>query len=191
MTRHGAGCTGEARGTGAAMLSGFNTNLRHRGVLFHVQTEDSGRANPHIISHLFHGGNILASRKQDYRDLLDLGELPDAVREMMESQHKDMLRSLIRGDCDAQIVERLGREVFGDITADTQADLDTPDPDAREPVDATEGIAAEPSTPASAESSKDRIARAFGDGVVSQKPLDEVVLDYLVESARKRKRPSS
>jgi len=191
MTRHGAGCTGEARGTGAAMLSGFNTNLRHRGVLFHVQTEDSGRANPHIISHLFHGGNILASRKQDYRDLLDLGELPDAVREMMESQHKDMLRSLIRGDCDAQIVERLGREVFGDITADTQADLDTLEPDAREPVDATEGIAAEPSTPASAESSKDRIARAFGDGVVSQKPLDEVVLDYLVESARKRKRPSS
>ena len=41
------------------------------------------------------------------------------------------------------------------------------------------------------ETSKDRIARAFGDGVVSQKPLDEVVLDYLVASARKRKRPPS
>jgi len=175
------------------MLSGFNTNLRHRGVLFHVQTEDSGRANPHIISHLFHGGNILASRKQDYRDLLDLGELPDAVREMMESQHKDMLRSLISGDCDAQIVERLGREVFGDITADTEADLDSFEVEAfeAEDVDAMEGIAAEPSELPPAESSKDRIARAFGDGVVSQKPLDEVVLDYLVESARKRKRPSS
>jgi hypothetical protein len=180
------------------MLSGFNTNLRHRGVLFHVQTEDSGRANPHIISHLFHGGNILASRKHDYRELLDLGELPDAVRELMESQHKGMLRGLISGDCDAQIVERLGREVFGDITADTQADLDTLEPEAlepaapgSEPVDATEGIAAESLAQDLSESSKDRIARAFGDGVVSQKPLDEVVLDYLVESARKRKRPSS
>ncbi len=30
--------------------------------------------------------------------------------------------------------------------------------------------------------------RAFGEGVVSQKPLDEVVLEYLVENARKRRR---
>ncbi len=28
--------------------------------------------------------------------------------------------------------------------------------------------------------------RAFGDGIVSQKPLDEVILEYLVEKARDR-----
>jgi hypothetical protein len=28
--------------------------------------------------------------------------------------------------------------------------------------------------------------RAFGDGIVSQKPLDEVILNYLVEKARDR-----
>ena len=33
-------------------------------------------------------------------------------------------------------------------------------------------------------------ARQFGGDIVSQKPLDEVVLDYLVENARKRKRAS-
>jgi len=38
------------------------------------------------------------------------------------------------------------------------------------------------------ESTQDRISRAFGKGVVSNKPLDEVVLDFLVENARKRKR---
>ena len=32
------------------------------------------------------------------------------------------------------------------------------------------------------------LARVFGERVVSEKPLDEVVLDYLVENARKRKR---
>jgi hypothetical protein len=32
------------------------------------------------------------------------------------------------------------------------------------------------------------LARVFGDRVISEKPLDEVVLDYLVENARKRKR---
>ena len=31
-------------------------------------------------------------------------------------------------------------------------------------------------------------SRGFGEGVVSEKPLDEVVLEYLVENARKRKR---
>jgi hypothetical protein len=30
--------------------------------------------------------------------------------------------------------------------------------------------------------------RTFGDSPVSQKPLDEVVLEHLVENARKRKR---
>jgi hypothetical protein len=28
--------------------------------------------------------------------------------------------------------------------------------------------------------------RAFGDGIVSHKPLDEVILEYLVEKARGR-----
>jgi hypothetical protein len=42
--------------------------------------------------------------------------------------------------------------------------------------------------PPSSPAARDRLARAFGDGIVSEKPLDEVVLDYLVENARKRKR---
>ena len=96
------------------MLSGFNTNLRHRGVLFHVQTEDSGCANPHIISHLFHGGNILVSRKSDYRSMLATENLEAAVRETMEAQHKAMMRSLITGGCDEQIIARLGPDVFGE-----------------------------------------------------------------------------
>ena len=66
------------------MLSGFNTNFRHRGVLFHVQTEDSGTANPHVITHLFHGGNILASQKQTYADRLGSEQLDGVVRELME-----------------------------------------------------------------------------------------------------------
>jgi hypothetical protein len=31
--------------------------------------------------------------------------------------------------------------------------------------------------------------RSFGQGIVTEKPLDEVVLEYLVDAARKRKRP--
>ena len=44
-------------------ILGYNHNVRYRGIVFHVQTEDSGIINPHVFSHLFHGGVILSSRK--------------------------------------------------------------------------------------------------------------------------------
>ena len=54
------------------MITGFNTNVRHGGRTFHVQTEDSGRAHPHVISHLYFGGTILASEKRDiYEEVKD------------------------------------------------------------------------------------------------------------------------
>jgi len=176
------------------MLSGFNTNFRHRGVLFHVQTEDSGTANPHVITHLFHGGNILASQKQTYADRLGSEQLDGVVRELMEVQHKAMLKRLKRGMHDPVILERLGPQAFkddktGSITAaqiDDQVAMASASATAPLSSPSPEASPAPPSAPP--ETPKERLARAFGEGVVSQKPLDEVVLDYLVENARKRKR---
>ena len=94
------------------MLTGYNTNIGHQGVNFHIQTEDSGRQRPHIMTHLFHGGTILASEKSDYSDLLESESLEAEVKVLMEAQHKEMLRRLSRGDLDTLIGERLGAEVF-------------------------------------------------------------------------------
>ncbi|MAE95400.1 MAG: hypothetical protein CL910_12125, partial [Deltaproteobacteria bacterium] len=94
------------------MLTGFNTNIRHRGVLFHVQSEDSGRDHPHVITHLFHGGNIMASEKSGYRDKVDDRDLEDVVRGIMEAQHKAVLKRLRAGDFDEAIRARLGDEAF-------------------------------------------------------------------------------
>ncbi len=178
------------------MLSGFNTNYRYRGMLFHAQTEDSGTSNPHVITHLFHGGNILASEKLDYAKDLDTEDLEAVVRGLMESQHKAMLKRLKRGGFDSVIRERVGPSAFGDNadktgnahssrSGDTMSGADTmsglPPSDAElEPQAAAPGPQA--STP------RERLDRAFGEGVVGQKPLDEVVLEYLVSNARKRKR---
>ena len=176
------------------MLSGFNTNFRHRGVLFHVQTEDSGTANPHVITHLFHGGNILASQKQTYADRLGSEQLDGVVRELMEVQHKAMLKRLKRGMHDPVIFERLGPQAFkddktGSITAAQIDDqVPTASASATAPLSSPSPEASPAPAPAPPETPKERLARAFGEGVVSQKPLDEVVLDYLVENARKRKR---
>ena len=170
------------------MLSGFNTNYRSRGVLFHVQTEDSGKDNPHVITHLFHGGNIMSSEKQKYAEKLHLdGEsLEIEVKALMEGQHKVMLKRLSRGEYDDIITARLGPDVYSsaavaDVTDRAEVDAPTPAPVETPP----EPEAAQDSPNGT---TRDRLARAFGDGVVSSKPLDEVVLDYLVENARKRKR---
>ncbi len=179
------------------MLSGFNNNFRHRGVLFHVQTEDSGISNPHVITHLFHGGNILASEKLDYSDKLGAEDLEDVLRELMETQHKAMLKRLQRGLHDSVILERLGPDAFSKASASARSDDDlVPGGRDTSDTDTAATLASErpapvprPARPAQPEAvAVDRIGRAFGDGVVSQKPLDEVVLEYLVENARKRKR---
>lgn len=209
------------------MQLGFNTNFRYREVVFHVQTEDSGRANPHVITHIFHGGNIIASLKSDYSALLVESDLETAVRKLMESQHKSMLKQLSRGEFDRAIGERLGPEIFRSADsvdpATTGPHSATDSRSVSESVsvsesdshtgasDRTPGIARRPSAAAASSASTTPVvaargtaertavvptsrettsglARVFGDRVVSEKPLDEVVLDYLVENARKRKR---
>lgn len=85
------------------MITGFNHNIKYKNRIFHIQTEDSGERNPHIITHLFVGGNIVATHKADYRHLLsipDSATLQNAVKNMMEEQHKQMLRHLIHGRYD-------------------------------------------------------------------------------------------
>ena len=90
------------------MITGCNTNVLYRGKQFHVQTEDSGRANPHIISHVYHGGTIIASEKSEYGDRVDSTEIDIKVRAKIELQHKTMLKRLTSDKLDAVIDERLG-----------------------------------------------------------------------------------
>jgi len=163
------------------MLSGFNTNIRHRGVLFHVQSEDSGRARPHIITHLYYGGTILASEKRSYAEHLDDPNLSQLVRDLMETQHKSVVERLRSRGFDDVIRERLGGSVF-DESADSKAQTA---PAAITPPTASpngaDGVGESAGAP----------GRPFGEGIVSEKPLDEVILNYLVENARKRKRQRS
>ncbi len=81
-----------------APVVGFNHNLKHAGRVFHVQTEDSGLPRAHYLTHLFIGGNIVASMKGDYSDKADEPELQQIVRKLMEEQHKQMVRRLVAGE---------------------------------------------------------------------------------------------
>lgn len=70
-------------------LVGYNTNVRHKGKLYHIQTEDSGINHPHVITHLFaDGGRIIASRKTSYAEHLGGDDIEGTVRKLMQEQHK-------------------------------------------------------------------------------------------------------
>lgn len=82
------------------MVVGFNHNFSYKGQVYHVQTEDSGIRNPHIITLLYRGGTILASKKTSYADIIRVDSLETIVEELMKAQHREMLRLLKNGDFD-------------------------------------------------------------------------------------------
>ena len=88
----------------ASPAVGFNDNVRRRNRNFHVQTEDSGVARPHIITHLFtDGGRIVKSVRQGYADIVEEEQLTRHVRERMKAQHVGMLEALKSGEFDALV----------------------------------------------------------------------------------------
>lgn len=89
------------------MIVGFNHNINYRGKTFHVQTEDSGPQRPQLVTLLYHGGTIISSRKTLYADIVKVDHLEKVVEDLAKEQHKDMLRSLTRGELD-QRIEELG-----------------------------------------------------------------------------------
>ncbi|HLG18954.1 MAG TPA: hypothetical protein VI895_03940 [Bdellovibrionota bacterium] len=65
--------------------------------MFHVQTEDNGLSNPVVVTHLYVGGNILATRKRSYEKFAAVPSLQEIVLSMMKDQHKEMMKDLVHG----------------------------------------------------------------------------------------------
>ena len=85
-------------------LLGYNNNVRHRGQIFHIQTEDSGVKTPRIHSHLFaDGGRIVKSTRTDYSEQLQNPDLKLWVKAKMKEQHKNMFVALRSGELDEVI----------------------------------------------------------------------------------------
>ena len=79
------------------MITGFNTDIEHDGVTYHVQTEDKGLATPIILSLVYNRGTILASKRSPYDDLV-ADELDEAVlAERLQRQHKLMCAAVRAG----------------------------------------------------------------------------------------------
>jgi len=95
--REGRG-EGTMGGSQMRMLSGFNHNIRFRGKVYHVQTEDGGKDNPQVITHAFQGGAILDSVRTSYADLLERPDWLADLKDRMKAQHLEEIRRLMAGE---------------------------------------------------------------------------------------------
>jgi hypothetical protein len=84
------------------MLIGYNTNVPYKGKVYHVQTEDSGLVNPFIITLLYFQGAILRSVKTGYSHIVGSPRFEEQLRDIMKHQHREMIRALVRGQCDTE-----------------------------------------------------------------------------------------
>ena len=117
------------------MAGGFNTNVRHHGRVFHVQTEQTRRPRPQVTTLLFEGGTILHSVRTELTGDVGVGPL----EKRMQAQHQEFIGRLSEGDFDRQVGVKPGESPEGA----------TPSPTA---------------------------LRGFGDGVITEVRLDELVL---------------
>jgi hypothetical protein len=159
-------------------VNGFNHNITHRERVYHVQTEDSGVNNPTIVTLLYVGGNILAQKKTSYAELLGTANLAEQVRQRMESQHKEMLRNVVAGKYDVADGAQTARAYQPGQLAEGAAAA----PSASAPPTAAAGPAPIPLLelatlePTAAEAAAGTL---FGEDLLSEKSLDEVILGYL------------
>jgi len=159
-------------------VSGFNHNITHAGRVFHVQTEDSGVNNPNIITHVFVGGNILASKKTSYADVLKAPNLQEMVRQLMETQHKQMLRNVVNGVYDN--VDTVARSYQpGQLGSPEEGKRAVAGASGRPPPPVPPEVAAARELKVPPEPNEVGAQTLFGEDLISEKSLDEVILTYL------------
>ncbi len=151
------------------MVVGFNHNFRYKGEVYHVQTEDSGINNPHIITLLYRGGTILASEKTSYADIIKIDGLKGVVEDLMKDQHRQMLRRLKSGELD---------QIIG------AAEKKSPPPAASPPkvnsaVQGPSAVGPPPERVAVAPPSGRAPENAARKRKIPENSLDEIILSYL------------
>jgi hypothetical protein len=82
------------------VITGFNTDVKHKSRVFHIQTEDKGEGNPYVESLVYVGGEILATKRTSYAEVVQTGRDDPAVQDLMEQQHRTMIAAIQRGRFD-------------------------------------------------------------------------------------------
>jgi hypothetical protein len=85
--------------------SGFNSDVHVGEQVFHVQTEDRGPARPILDTVVYQNGMVLCRRASNYEAFAASAEFtPEALRQKVEAQHREVIEGLRSGALVAEIV---------------------------------------------------------------------------------------
>jgi hypothetical protein len=78
------------------MVMGFNTEVKHNGVVYHVQTEP--RKDSRIETMVYMQGAIIHSLKTSYQELLDSPDYSDEkLARLLKDQHQQVIARIRAG----------------------------------------------------------------------------------------------
>ena len=106
------------------MITGFNTDIEHEGIVYHVQTEDKGLESPLLLSLVYVGGAILAAKRSRYEDLIATGFDEDVLSKRLKRQHQ-LICAAIRAGRIAEL-KRMGARTIEYLSDETTLSDDEP-----------------------------------------------------------------
>ena len=168
------------------MITGYNTDVEHDGVVYHVQTEDKGLDSPLILSLVYSGGAILASKRSHYDDLIASGFSEEALAERLKRQHRLICAAIHAGRIEE--LKRMGQT--GPLSL-SQTPIKTPEaeaphpPESQSPADTAPslGVAPPPDAQPSAEPVDTSADEPSVEAVVSSEPPGDA---YTVHDHRRQ-----
>jgi hypothetical protein len=189
------------------MITGYNTDVRHGEVVFHVQTEDKGVSNPYIESLVYVGGQVLASKRASYAEMIAEGKEEKDIVAFMDHQHRTMIAAIRHGKLDGKLATLSASRTTGPVPVATpptgmqpvvlrhpSGPMVSPPAPVAPPADVGETVAralsggetvARPAAAATAtpETPMEPIAARPARPAAPERTLDQVILEYLTSEA--------
>jgi hypothetical protein len=81
-------------------MKGLSNEIRHKGAVFYIQTQDFGPASGYVESLIYKAGLLLTSRKSFYHSHLDSPDLQERVVKLMKEQHRAIVGDIQTGRFD-------------------------------------------------------------------------------------------
>jgi hypothetical protein len=160
------------------VITGFNTDIEHDGVVYHVQTEDKGLDSPLILSLVYAGGEILASKRSRYEDLITAGFDEEVLSKRLKRQHRLICAAINAGRLDE--LKRMGSRA--DDVVHLSAAI-PPSPPVKKPAKAPETIQPDPTLTAPEVASPEQVpeSQAAPDATA---PLESPTLESPTEEVQ-------
>ena len=92
------------------MITGFNTDVRHEGHVYHVQTEDGGKDNPILESLIYVGGTIVAKKLTPYPEVIEEDARQATLASLLKRQHQVIIAAIKAGRIDDLIRHSLKQQ---------------------------------------------------------------------------------